>query len=132
MKGANIEAGINLAKGSFCQNNVDWSIYAACGPYYFDQESGGGRWGGELRIKADLTRYLFFEVEMCYDRICQFATQWRIGIDIPLYPWISGKIGKVSSAKDCCSCRAQPWQLRENVVQPVKRMEIIPLNHKKR
>jgi len=126
MKGFNVETGATFFKGFFCHDEIDWSIYGAAGFYYFDQETGGGRWGGELRLKGQLTRYLFIEIEGCYDRSMNFAAQWRIGINIPLYPWTSNKIGQRYKQKDSCPFLL-PWQLNEQLTQPVNRMEIIPL-----
>lgn len=124
MKGFNAEIGGTIGRWNIC-DCFDWSSYLAAGPYYYDQEKGSGRLGGQVRLTSIFARWFLFELKGSYDHITQGTFQIKAGVEIPLYPTSSMK-SKRSCVEPCFANTI--WQsLVEMISQPVIRTEIMPL-----
>ncbi len=114
MKGANAEAGFHLD----CFRQAP--LYFAGGPYYLTGK-GASTWGGELRASVDLfNRYVRLEGRTAYDHFFKWTGQGIVSVNVPF-----GARAKVK--QDPCTSRCDAVSLAARMVQPVDRMEIIPV-----
>ncbi len=115
MKGANAELGAHIKKLRYA------SFYAAGGPYYLEGQ-GKNAWGGEGRIAIDLLDYIRLEGNASYDRIFKGVVQGQLSFIFPF-----GPRKKIKERKYC----HKHLVLRERVLQPVNRDEIIVIDRKR-
>jgi hypothetical protein len=111
MKGANAEIGVHLV-GDRKQND----LYFGMGPYYYDLHTDRNAWGGKARLKAQVAKYLIFEVSDSYDRIFHNRFQGMVSLMIPF----GGKHCYFPKIKQCYD-PVMNWQ----GVLPPERQEII-------
>jgi len=117
MKGANAEVGVHIGHSRLLP------FYMAAGPYYLEGK-GRGAWGGELRARLGLSEYIRLEGNTSYDSTFRWIGQGQLSVIIPF-----GKRKPVKTITDD-SCRHQT-ALACRALQPVDRMEIIPVSRKR-
>ena len=103
--GLNAEVGRNLWK------KHNWGIYAAVGPYYFQQSCLYTFWGGSIRVEANWNRYVYMKVRASFDPAYHANVQGIIGVSIPL---------DFSFKK-----RSEPNLCRNNLRKKIERIGII-------
>lgn len=117
----NAEVGGFIGSGRFC-HCVDWRTYFAIGPYMIKEHRKNEKWGASLRLDADLTPYLSFEVRTGYDQLFLGYGQVKISLHFPLYP-----LSSMRQATDLCGDI-----FNDTIAQSVQRIEIMPLKSSKR
>ncbi len=114
MKGANAEAGFHLDRFKPAP------LYFAGGPYYLTGK-GASTWGGELRASVELfNRYVRLEGRTAYDHFFKWTGQGIVSVNIPFGP-------KAQVKQNACTSWCDAVSLARRMVQPVERMEIIPV-----
>jgi len=116
MKGANGEVGIHCNP-----NSRNLPVYFAAGPYYLEGK-GKVAWGGQARLRVNLSEYLTLEGNTSYDKVFRWIGQGQVGIHIPF-----GGRRRVKQRKDHV-CKNEVI-LARRLEQSVDRFEIIPVNH---
>lgn len=121
MQGFDAEVGAFVWEGFYPSCCFSWDAYLAAGTYYFDQKKGGGRFGGKVRLHANIARYFFFEARAIYDHVAHGSVQAVIGVHFPFYPFASEKISIHESDSSL-------WpQLKKRLLEPVQRLDVMPL-----
>ncbi len=115
-KGFDIEAGVHPFKAM-----RDYDCFVAAGPYYFGGE-GKSSWGGKVRLKVEVAKYLFVELSDSYDKVFHNRFQGMLTLSLPFggkkcYP----KKTRGAATSDCFADNVMAWR----GVQPVQRQEII-------
>jgi len=117
MKGVNAEAGAHLLRKN------DIKLYAAAGPYYFEQE-GKSAWGGEGRLAMTLFEYGRVQLSASYDSVFHGILQGEAALTISF----GGKrTRKLSSQTRASLCKRAVLEKRS--VQRVDRNEIPVVTH---
>ncbi len=114
MGGADFEIGRWLNCGCF-------SFYAGIGPYFYLPEEHRNVYGGEIRLLANIGRYVTLEARAGYDRVFHGEGQGTIIVSIPFELFFGGKGGDTCQ-QGCC--------VRDIACQRVERQEIIAISHK--
>lgn len=78
------EVGRSLYTTTAC--SCYFSLYAALGTYYFHSKNGCNFWGGQARVRMDLTQFIALEVFASTDRIFCERVQGIITLSIPFGP----------------------------------------------
>lgn len=117
MKGANAEAGVHL------NSSRNFPIYFAFGPYYLEGK-GKVAWGGEGRLRINLSDYLMLEGNTSYDKVFKWIGQGQVGLNFPF-----GGRRKVKQRKDR-TCK-QELMLATRLEQRVDRFEIIATHNQR-
>ncbi|HEY2811482.1 MAG TPA: inverse autotransporter beta domain-containing protein [Rhabdochlamydiaceae bacterium] len=122
MRGFNAEVGVHPLKNMAC-----YDLFIGAGPYYFNADDGRTTWGGKIRVKAEVTKYLYLELSNSYDHIFHDRFQGTLTLS---YPFGGKRCYRQKS-------KSNNTQLIDNImywraVQPVERQEIIVTSkHKK-
>lgn len=111
MKGFNAEVGAHL-----CGNRMQYDVYLGVGPYYYNLSEEKQSWGAKARLKAEVTKYLFFEISDSYDWIFHNRFQGTVNVSIPF-----GRRYCYPNKKQQTCHNVMDWQ----AVLPVERQEII-------
>ena len=104
---ANIEFGGVAAKAKW------GSIYLAMGPYFLKGKCSGAIWGGEFRMRPQITDYLAIDVRYNYDSLFRSSVQAEFIFSIPLY-----SIYKARKWGDLTD---------DQIYRRVERLDVIPL-----
>ncbi len=118
MKGANAEVGAHALR------KENYKLYAAAGPYYFEQK-GKTAWGGEGRIAFTLYDYVRFQLSGSYDSLFHGIVQGEVAFKVSF----GGKRTLKSRQKNH-DCREQRM-VKERALQRVDRNEIIVVTNKR-
>ena len=99
-----------------------FSLYGALGVYYlsgraFDNKTFGKAWGSQLRLTGTVYRWVEAGIEATYDHIFNFTFQGYLALKIPL--------GNTR-------LHLEENSFIENLFQPIRRNEIIPLQKERR
>lgn len=108
MKGADAEFGFHFRK---CES---FDFYAAAGPYYIKGKRDPATWGGKARIVATYNDILSLEISDSYDRTFHNKLQGQISL---------------SFSFGCRSKRSACNVVNTSMLQPVRRQEIIVIDH---
>jgi hypothetical protein len=115
MAGADAEVGFHFGK------TKNFDFYGAPSLYYFSGQLGSQAIGGKVRVVGYWKRLISLEVSDSYDTVFKNNFQGQLGISVPF-----GRRAKRTRCKE-------PKALRDRLVQPVGRDEIIVLNtHRKK
>jgi len=139
MKGANAEVGAHITKRENAQ------LYAALGPYYFQNE-GKRSWGGEGRLVFEAYKHVRLQVNGSYDSLFKGIIQGEVGIFFAFGPRKEVRMTKVheetgflphyNSKKEMKKVEERDCHdemlLRERALQRVDRNEIIVLDKKRK
>lgn len=119
MKGANAEVGVHVL------SRENYQLYAAAGPYYFEQK-GRVAWGGEGRIACTLFDYARLQLSGSYDTIFHGIVQGEVALTFGF----GGKKNRCCQSRcyDPCSDR---YTVEERALQRVDRNEIVVVTRKK-
>ena len=138
MKGANAEVGAHITKMENAQ------LYAALGPYYFQNE-GKRSWGGEGRLVFEAYKHIRLQVNGSYDSLFKGIIQGEVGIffafgprkeirttkvreETGFFPFYQAKKEAKKAEESACH---DEMLLRERALQRVDRNEIIVLDKKR-
>ncbi len=113
MKGANAEVGAHAIR----QKN--YKLYAAVGPYYFEQE-GKIAWGGEGRVDFTLFDYARFRLSASYDSLFRGIVQGEVAFTY--------SFGGRRTSKSHSDNRLM---IQERALQRVERNEIVVVTKKR-
>ncbi len=138
MKGANAEVGAHITNAKNAQ------LYAAVGPYYF-QNAGKHSWGGEGRLVFETLQHIRLQLNGSYDSLFKGIIQGEVGVFYAFGPrkvvrktqveqetgfFSSMHSKKEAKTKEDDACR-DAMLLRERALQRIDRNEIIVLDKKR-
>jgi len=120
MKGANAEAAYHLLR------KENYKLYAAAGPYYFEQE-GKIAWGGEGRVAFTLFDYIRLQLSGSYDSLFRGIVQGEVA-----FTFSFGGKRTIQARQNCHEyyCRERRM-LEERALQRIDRNEIIVVTNKR-
>ena len=122
MRGFNLEGGVHCLK-TLC----DYDLFVGAGPYYFNANEGKTSWGGKVRVRAEVTKYVYLELSDSYDKIFHNRFQGTVSLS---YPFGSANC---SSKKQKSKNRSIPKNiLCARAVQPPERQEIVVVSKNKK
>jgi hypothetical protein len=139
MKGANAEVGAHITR----MKNAE--LYAAVGPFYFQNE-GKRSWGGEGRLVFETLKCIRLQVNGSYDSLFKGIIQGEVGLFYafgprqPVYKtkvhheknfFSSSKSKKIVEKEANETICEDAMQLRDRALQRVDRNEIIVLDKKR-
>ena len=120
MKGANAEIAAHALR------KKNYKLYAATGPYYFENE-GRVAWGGEGRIALTLFDYLRLQLSGSYDSIFRGIVQGEAA-----FTYSFGGKREIKPSKDTPNACAQRAMVEERALQRVDRNEIVVVTKKRK
>ncbi|MBS0648768.1 MAG: inverse autotransporter beta domain-containing protein [Verrucomicrobia bacterium] len=121
MKGGNAEVGVHALR------KENYKLYAAAGPYYFEEQARVA-WGGEGRVALTLFDYLRLQLSGSYDKIFKGIVQGEAALT---FSFGGKRVLKYSKGcnTDNSYC-SQRRMVQERALQRVDRQEIIVVTKK--
>jgi hypothetical protein len=113
--------GLNAEAGAYSDRFRSFWCYGGIGPYYYEGK-GKNAYGGRARFNVNYGPYVTMEVSGSYDNVFHGIVQGQFALNVPFGP--RGR-RKTESIPDWCA-------LRERLVQPVQREEIVVVDHRYR
>lgn len=114
LRGFNAELGITFLRwGCF-------DLYAAGGPYYYQQRDFDSFWGGYGRFRATYANIAYVEARVCGDDVFDTRFQFKLGIDIPFEAFCNCNY-PCNTCNSSCSC----WNPCELFLEEVERNDWI-------
>ena len=117
--------GLNAEAGLYSEEKKSLWFYGGIGPYYYGGK-GENAYGGRIRLNGNYKSYVSLELSGSYDNVFHDIFQAQLSFSVPFGPRSRAKRG--SSPNDCSS-----WAfLKERIVQPVVKDEIIATNTRRK
>jgi len=113
-------SGFNASLDWLAVRTGKFSIYVSGGPYFLSGELSPSIWGGQISLQPQYSDYVGLVFNVSHDPLFGTLFQGGIVFSLPLYRFTSLKNRKSSNGFS-----------NRQIYQPVKRMEIMPLQDRK-
>lgn len=113
--------GMDTEVGYHAPSLKFFDYYVGIGPYYFHPRKGDQAIGGKIRFTANISEYFSVEGRVAYDPHFHWTGQGVLTLTIPFGP-------KLSAERKCPVACSQIRTINERLVQPVSRLEMIPVS----